>query len=140
MVDNYLTVDQTNTIVSVFGWDGVAPFTPPASTQLFKFNGPSGVGWHWDGTTATDPNAPLPPTAPTVPQRVSPRQARLALVQAGLYAQVQQTIAAAPVATQVWWEFASVIERQNPLMLGIAAQLGLTAAQIDALFTSASTL
>ena len=140
-IDNYLIVDQTNTITAIIGWDGVSVFTQPLNTQLIKFNGPAGVGWHWDGTKAVDPRpVPVAPQTPTVPQTVSPRQARLALIQAGLYDQVTTTISSSDKTTQVWWEFASVIERQNPILLRVAAQIGLQYYQIDSLFILAATL
>lgn len=68
------------------------------------------------------------------------RQARLALHAAGLLANVEAAIAAAGGATAIEWEYASTIERASPLVSAIAAQLGLTSAQLDALFEVAVTL
>jgi hypothetical protein len=134
---NYIFIDANNKITNIIDWDGVADY--PLPSIPIQFSGASGIGWHWDGTSAVDPNAPVL-SGPVVPQSVSPRQARLALVQVGLYPQVQQAIAAADQATQVWWEFASTIDRQNPLLLTMATQLGLDAARLDGLFTLASQL
>lgn len=72
--------------------------------------------------------------------QVTMRQARLALVHVGLYAQVQNTVAAADPATQVWWDYSDTVERANPILNAVAAQLGLTSAQVDALFKTAATL
>ena len=41
-------------------------------------------------------------------------------------------------AAQIEWEYATVIERNSPLVTSLAAGLGLTAAGIDALFEAAS--
>jgi hypothetical protein len=140
-IDNYVIIDLTNTVISIIGWDGSSPFIQPPNTQLIKFNGPAGEGWHWDGTKAVDPRpVPVPPQAPSVPQTVSPRQARLALIQSGLYNQVNTTINTSDQTTQVWWEFASTIDRQNPILIQVATQIGLQAYQIDALFILAATL
>jgi len=71
---------------------------------------------------------------------VTPRQARLALNAAGLLDQVEATISAADKPTQLTWEYAVEFRRDDPLINGLGAQLGLTDAQIDALFVTASTL
>ena len=78
-----------------------------------------------------------------VPESVTPRQARLALLGAGLLANVEAGLAAIPdaavrTAAQVEWEYATVIERNSPLVAGIATGLGLTDADLDALFEAAS--
>ena len=140
----YLLIDNTNTITNTIDWDGIKPFTPPTGTTLVQFIGPSGIGWKWDGIKAIDPRpvptSPPVPVTPSVPQIVSPRQARLALVQNGLLDQVNATINASDKTTQVWWEFASVIERQNPILIQVATNIGLQSYQIDALFVLAATL
>ncbi len=86
-----------------------------------------------------DPNRLRPP----VPQSVTVRQARLALLRAGLLDAVDAAIAAIPdpvqrTAAQIEWEYATVIERNSPLVTSLAAGLGLTAADIEALFEAAS--
>lgn len=83
--------------------------------------------------------APVPPV-PTVPQSVTPRQARLALFGAGLLDQVTAAVNAAGGPTLISWEYASVFERTDPLIATLAASLNLTAEQLDALFTVAATL
>jgi hypothetical protein len=90
-----------------------------------------------------DPAPPAPPSAPpvsTVPQAVTPRQARLALLGAGLLDQVNTAINAAGGASLITWEYASVIERNDPLINMLGQALGLTSDGIDALFVTASTL
>ena len=41
---------------------------------------------------------------------------------------------------QLYWEYASVIERDNEILLMMAEQLGLTSEQVDEMFIEASKL
>jgi hypothetical protein len=87
------------------------------------------------------PEPPAPPEAPQVPyvpQVVTPRQARIALLAAGHLDAVEAAIAAAPRAVQIDWEYAIEIRRDNPVIAAMAATIGLTEAQIDALFIAAA--
>jgi hypothetical protein len=83
---------------------------------------------------AVDP----PPSAPVIPTSISPAQARLALLGAGLLDQVEAAVAAGSRATQIAWEMATVIERSSPTVVALSAALGLTDAQLDDLFTTAA--
>lgn len=80
------------------------------------------------------------PNAPVVPSEVSPRQARLALLGAGILDQVDAAIAQQPKAVQVAWDYSVSVRRDNPLIAQIAAGLGMTEAQVDQLFITAATL
>lgn len=71
---------------------------------------------------------------------VTPRQARLALQQAGLLAAVTAWIAAADEATRIEWEFALEVRRDWPPITACAGALGLSEAQLDGLFARAVTL
>lgn len=71
---------------------------------------------------------------------VTPRQARLALLAAGLLDQVQAAVDATGGATKITWEYASAFDRNDPLITSIGASLNLTPSQIDALFASAAVL
>lgn len=71
---------------------------------------------------------------------VSPSQCRLALAQVDLLDSVTAMVAASALNVQVMWEFASVIERTNPLVVQLASALGLTEQGTDDLFTLAATL
>lgn len=80
-----------------------------------------------------------------VPTVVTMRQARLALLQAGLLSQVEAAIAAIedPVqrqAVQIEWEYAADINRARPWVQGLADALGLNETQLDDLFVAASRL
>lgn len=83
---------------------------------------------------------PLPPTKPYVPAIVSMRQARLALLQSGLLAQVDAAIATGSEAGRITWEYATEVRRGDALVAGLSAALGLTASQLDSLFALAATL
>jgi hypothetical protein len=75
-----------------------------------------------------------------VPQSVTPRQARLALLAAGHLAAVNAAVAAAGPQAQIDWDYALEIRRDNALIASMAASLGLTDAQIDDLFRAAAVL
>lgn len=84
----------------------------------------------------------FPPAPP--PTIVTMRQARLALLAAGLLTPVNAAIAAMPGvegdAARIEWEFAAHVERQQPLVLALASALALTEAQLDDLFVAAAAL
>lgn len=79
-----------------------------------------------------------------VPQAVTMRQARLALLGAGLLASVDAAIAvlSEPVksAALIEWEYGGVVQRNAGLVPTMAGALGMTDIHIDALFTQAATL
>ena len=75
-----------------------------------------------------------------VPQQVTMRQARLALLSAGLLDDVDAVIAAAGRVAQLEWEYAAVVERSNPVIVAVQQQESLTDAQIDDLFREAAKL
>ena len=75
-----------------------------------------------------------------VPQQVTMRQARLALLGAGLLDDVEMVIAAAGRAAQLEWEYAAVVDRSNPAVAAVQQQQALTDVQIDDLFREAARL
>lgn len=87
---------------------------------------------------------PYVPPPPVVPQVISMRQARLALHSAGLLTMVEAAIdaQAEPFKTQamIEWDYATEVARTWPTLMLLAPVLGLTEAQLDALFISASQL
>ena len=88
------------------------------------------------GATYTPP----PPQPIPVPQQVTMRQARLALLSAGLLDDVEAVISAAGRAAQLEWEYAAVVDRSNPAVAAVQQQEALTDAQIDDLFRGAAKL
>lgn len=86
-----------------------------------------------------------PSTTSSAPQAVSMRQARLALLQAGMLATVDQVIAGiTPTEAQqrikVEWDYATEVARNWPTLLALQPALGLTDEQVDDLFVLAATL
>ena len=75
-----------------------------------------------------------------VPQQVSMRQARLALLSVGLLDDVEIVIAAAGREAQLEWEYAAVVERSNPAVAAVQQQQALTDTYIDDLFREAAKL
>lgn len=79
-----------------------------------------------------------------VPQSVTMRQARLALLQAGKLANVDAAIASLPSPqkeqAQIEWEFSSQVERNRDMTQMIGGALGFTSEQLDDLFVLAATL
>ena len=90
-----------------------------------------------DGGTVSIPS-------PGVPQSVSMRQARLALLAAGLLPAVNAAIASMPepdkTQAQITWEFAQTVDRQFGMVPQLASALGMTETQIDDLFIAAAKL
>lgn|SRR5487761_1939692 len=98
-----------------------------------------------ESTVVHAPNTPLPAAPVPIPVPVvTMKQARLALLNAGLYPTVVAAVAAltgtAGQAAQITWEFASEVKRDDPLIVSMSAALNLTSAQVDALFVAAALL
>lgn len=111
-----------------------------AASQGWIPAGESRIGDLWDGEVFT----PAPPAPPVVPVAVTMRQARLALLGAGLLDDVDAAIAALPSpqkeAAKIEWEYSQEVQRHNGFVSVLAPLLGLTEAQTDALFVQATTL
>lgn len=69
---------------------------------------------------------------------VTPRQARLALLRAGLLDNVETNVNGAGPATKIAWDFAKEIRSNDPIVSTLLATLNLTQDQITALFLQAS--
>lgn len=80
------------------------------------------------------------PLAPPPINEVTMRQARLALFQSGLLSQVQATIDEIGGTAAIEWEYATVIQKDSPLVSALSAALGLSQTQVDELFELAHTL
>lgn len=79
---------------------------------------------------------------PVVPERVSMRQARLAMLQAGILDDVETLIQQMPGeegrAARIDWEYALDVKRDWPLIEALGAQLGMSGEQIDEMFIAAA--
>lgn len=117
-------------------------YAPDAGCELVPIgDDPVAIGAAWDGVSFT---LPVPAAVP-VPEAVTMRQARVALLHLGLFDQVEAALQGIPddlqrrVALQTW-EYSGAVERNNPLILMLGPAIGLTPAQIDGLFRLAATL
>lgn len=90
-----------------------------------------------DWVAAYIPPAPEPVQ---VPQVVTIRQAKLALLQAGLLDNVDAAVAQADRATQIEWEYATEVKRNWPTLLTLAAAMGISSTSLDGLFIEGATL
>ena len=79
-----------------------------------------------------------------IPQSVSMRQARLALLGAGLLTAVTNAISALPEpaksAALIEWEYSNEVWRSKGFVVDMAGVLGLTSQQLDDLFVAAAAL
>ena len=96
-------------------------------------------GWYWFDT--------LDAAMARMPKNVSSvtmRQARLALLGAGLLDDVDAAINAMPepqrTAARINWDYSSTVERDNEVLVALAASLGLEESDLDNLFTTAASL
>ena len=74
-----------------------------------------------------------------VPKVITPRQARLALLQATLLDDVELLLAN-DKAMQIWWEYSLDIQRNHPHITAMTAAMGMTETQMDELFVLAGSL
>jgi hypothetical protein len=78
---------------------------------------------------------------PSVPQEVSMRQARLALLARGVLVQVDAAIDSLPSpnreAARIEWDYSSVVARNSPLVEMMGAALELNGGELDQLFMAA---
>ena len=99
-----------------------------------------GIGWSYDGQYFTAPTQ-----APAiVPQEVTMRQARLALLDAELLANVQTAINSLPepakTKAQIEWDYSNALQRGNSFVSTLGGALGLDNEALDNLFIAASKL
>lgn len=116
-------------------WMGLTDVPPPSFDPAT-----AGCFWrgdHWEIVQAQ-------PSVEPVPDAVSMRQARLALLKAGLLSQVNTAVANMPGAegdaARITWEFASEVRRSDVLLAQLTDALGLTDTQLDDLFRQAAKL
>lgn len=135
---------HVNTAAPVAAWAAqrVTPATPRRvfggmPTVFYTFANQAA----FEAAMATaDLTDPLP-----VPQSVTRRQAKQALMLAGLLDNIQPAIDAIanPVQrqfVQIEWDDSQAFERNRPALIALATALGMTSEQLDALFITASGL
>jgi len=82
---------------------------------------------------------PSPPPNP-VPTSVTPLQIRMAINMMGLREAVDTYVSMLTQSEKDAWEYATIIERENPILVNGTAALGKTIEDLDNLFILASTL
>ena len=111
-------------------------FTPPPDAPIVQLQGGAWV------VLSAYPTPSAPPLV--VPASITMRQARLALLGAGLLDNVDAAIAALPSpqkeAAKIEWEYSQEVHRHNGFVSVLAPILGMTAEQTDALFIGAANL
>lgn len=79
-----------------------------------------------------------------VPQTVNMAQARLALIEAGLFSKIDAGLRALPEPQRTTaltaWEYAPTVSRNGALVTTLAGQFGLTEKQLDDLFFAAAAI
>ena len=82
--------------------------------------------------------------APSCPQEITMRQARLVLLEHGLLANVQTAINSLPepnkTKAQIEWDYSNALQRDNSFVAVLGAALGLTDEDIDNLFIEGATM
>lgn len=133
--------DMSNFDTSTWHCHPVQPTEPPSAPgKVAERIAPEQVDGVWQERWQL---VDAPP--PVVPDRVTMRQARLALLGAGLLDAVEPALAAIPDevqrrAAQITWEYSTEVQRDNALISALAAGLGLTEQNLDQLFMTAATL
>ena len=94
----------------------------------------AGIGW-----TLKDGELVAPPVAAPVPQTITRRQGRIALMQAGKLDAAEAIVKAGGLAAQIEYE-AATWERGNAYLQQIWALLGGSDKELDALFVLAASL
>ena len=120
-----------------------APDYDPDTQQLLEGPpAPHAGGWvqTWTVTDLSSDEIAARTQARRAALVCTPRQARLALTQAGLLAAIEAWVAAAPDAVRIEWEYATEIRRDWPPITAAATALGLSDAQLDGLFELAMSL
>lgn len=116
-------------------WMGTTSVAPPEFDPAT-----AGCFWrgdHWELVPGEVPSDPVPVV-------VTMRQARLALLGAGLLAQVNTAVANMPGtegdAARIEWEYAQEVRRDSPLVAALSVALGLTDETLDNLYKIAAGL
>lgn len=127
------------TVVEMSEEQATAALTAFEVVHLLAADSKCAGGWSYAGGDVVAPEVVAP-----VPAEVTMRQARLALLAAGLLDDVEAAIAGmdepAKTAAQIEWEYSNALERDNTLVAILGPALGLSTNQVDDLFRAAAQL
>lgn len=135
----YALVDQDGTIVNRIVLDDVNSWKPDEGFIIVEETTSLEIGGRLVDGKYTPPKSDPLPELPFI-LSVTPRQARIALLQAGLLDQVEAAVDASGGSAKITWEYATVISRDDALIKNIGDTLGLTDAAIDLLFKKAAAI
>jgi hypothetical protein len=128
-----------NTINELVESDPFTLFVPGYAAQFIEVADEVKAGWKLVGGEWTEPEP-----VSYIPQEVTMRQARLALLDAELLANVQPAINSLPepdkTKAQIEWDYSNALQRSNPFVDVLGAALGLSSQDLDNLFIQASAL
>ena len=121
------------------GRDAPTPQNTSTATTVGQLRA-NWTGYDWVELPYVEPVIDTPPVV--VPAAVTMRQARLALLSAGLLPSVEAAIDAmtepTKSAARIEWEYSNELQRSNALVTALGPALGLSGSQIDQLFISAA--
>lgn len=111
-------------------WMGRTDLVPPSvsTSQSAVFRGGA-----WEVVEAV-------PVAEIVPTTISMAQAQLALLAGGHLDDVEAAVGQLSRESQILWRKANTVVRGDPLVVQLAALLGLSEADVDALFVAGAAL
>jgi hypothetical protein len=123
-------------------WQGEPPFGEDELQGATRYKiGDYWVDWNEEGEPTLEM---IEKIFNPVPQSVTMRQARLALLGSGLLDTVTSAINSLPSpqkeAAQIEWQYSQEVHRNKTLVSMLMPALGLNDAQVDALFVAASQL
>lgn len=139
-MDNIYAVIENQVVVNMV----VSDAEYAAQNGWVHVNGENvAIGWGYVNNEWIAPQVPEQP--PTTPNSVTMRQARLALLNIGKLNDVDAALSSISdeyerLSSQIEWEYATVVERNAPLVLSLTTTLGMTETQMDELFRSAALL
>ncbi len=126
----------------IYEYDVLPEFAPNIIIIELPEVSPVSAGWQYINGEFLEPVIPEPESV--VPDRVTMRQARLALHAAGILPQVQPAISLLPepsrTVAQIEWDYSSEVFRHREFVNMLGTALGLSQEDIDQLFITADTL